>query len=483
MDLFIDKESIHKLKILKYLDNREQKTADITELITAIDSSYYLTTKAIESLIVDVKTLGISDVSIQLANNKVTLTYNEAIKIQLVRLHYLEQSPHFHLLDSVFKHSANTLKSFASKNFISLSRTYVIKKELEIFFEPYNVKISANYSFSGKETQIRMMLFYFYFSKFNSTKFPFSLSIESIAENFTNMISKGLSHEITETQYLKLKYMSAVIFQRYRTKDYIHFEEKYMFTLTKKKSLSNYIQLFFEEYTSVPTEFLFNETLFFQSFLLAEEFIFIKKEEIYYKDSSIPLSINNLNTFFCVEISKYLDEDALMKSMAVVKQGLSKIHWKFLYFEPIDNFFIIDDDFILKNYPSFYHVVSSIVHSLYENYPNFDSHCKKYLVYEYTFLLIQTIPDYYKLPTINVCVDFSSGDIYNQFIGETIRSFQALNIRIEKKVSKKTDFYLSDLYIPNLECPHLIWTTAPTASDWEILNKELTSLGHLNKQN
>ena len=94
------------------------------------------------------------------------------------------------------------------------------------------------------------------------------------------------------------------------------------------------------------------------------------------------------------------------------------------------------------------------------------------LYYDYLFFMITQISVDELEDPVFICIDFSHGSSYNEYIQTMLSSLQSMNICYEEKLSTKTQIYLSDFLIETLPCHQMIWKRPPTPEDW-------SEFGHL----
>jgi hypothetical protein len=82
------------------------------------------------------------------------------------------------------------------------------------------------------------------------------------------------------------------------------------------------------------------------------------------------------------------------------------------------------------------------------------------------FALINAIPTAALVDKVYVCVDFSQGDLYTDYIVSTLQAFNNAHIVIEENISDHTNIYLSDFYSSFITQPQIIWQDPPTPTDW-----------------
>lgn len=85
------------------------------------------------------------------------------------------------------------------------------------------------------------------------------------------------------------------------------------------------------------------------------------------------------------------------------------------------------------------------------------------------FAFINHIPTESLRDQVHICVDFSQGTLYTQYVISTLATFNNAHIVIEQKLSQDTDIYLSDIYSQTVNQPQIIWQNPPTPTDWSVL--------------
>lgn len=478
MDFFLEKENIQKLNVITHLELCAAKMAPISEMVTNLNMSEFLIIKAINGVIADIETFNISELKVILQDKKVSLHISETGSLQILRWHYLQQSIHFKLFHTIFMHTATSLEKFAEEHFISFSKAYLLKTQLEEYLNKYEIKISSELTFIGDEKKIRMLLFNFYFVRFSGLTFPFTSGIKELANKLSLQIKENLRIQISETQSLKLLFFSAVTFQRLHHQASLSIATQQKFTVPQTESILASLQNFFTAYTTLSDELISNEIQFILAFLISEDFIAFNKEQLHFETDEIIVQATSVTNLFMEQMTTYFKKDLPKNNYYHVEQEIFRIHWQIFYFELIetDTFLSNDCQFIKESYPDFYHFVTSFIDILQKDLEDFKDYIIPYLFNKYHFALIKWVPNFYVTDPIYVCIDFSFGKTYNHFISKNIESFQFLNIQIENFMSDKTDLYLSNLHIPNMTCESLIWSAPPSASDWELFGNKIVAI-------
>lgn len=67
---------------------------------------------------------------------------------------------------------------------------------------------------------------------------------------------------------------------------------------------------------------------------------------------------------------------------------------------------------------------------------------------------------------IYVVVDFSAGNLLNEYITDTLNAMGNLNIHIDNVVNNNTDIYLTDTLNPSLSIHQIVWQNIPMEDEW-----------------
>ena len=83
---------------------------------------------------------------------------------------------------------------------------------------------------------------------------------------------------------------------------------------------------------------------------------------------------------------------------------------------------------------------------------------------------------------VYVCVDFSLGELYTNFIQNQIKGFKNLSIILENRLTSKTDIFVSDSVIESLSITQIIWKRPPTPLDWEMFGDAIVDVKNKSKR-
>lgn len=126
--------------------------------------------------------------------------------------------------------------------------------------------------------------------------------------------------------------------------------------------------------------------------------------------------------------------------------------------------------FFQQTYPLFDLIVTSFISKLATSPQRpLTQNDQNNLYFSYMFAMINSVQLDDTADQVYVCVDFSQGKLYTDYIIKTLQAFSNARIIIEPRLSAKTDIYLSDFYSTHIKQQQIIWQNPPTAVDWTEL--------------
>ncbi|EME7088639.1 transcriptional regulator [Enterococcus faecium] len=123
--------------------------------------------------------------------------------------------------------------------------------------------------------------------------------------------------------------------------------------------------------------------------------------------------------------------------------------------------------FFFETYPIFSTAIQNVIQDNKRYFLEKDERFMIRLFYDYLFLLVGICPVSYFESPIYVCIDFSQGSAYTDYIISQVKGFKNYNIVIENRITSRTDIYLSDCLLEKFNKEQIIWKNPPTPDDWE----------------
>lgn len=98
------------------------------------------------------------------------------------------------------------------------------------------------------------------------------------------------------------------------------------------------------------------------------------------------------------------------------------------------------------------------------------------------FALITAVPLQVLPDKVYLCVDFSQGSVYTNYIESTLKSFNNVHIVIQHQIDELTDIYLADFKSDFVKPLQIIWENPPTPHDWSMLGDTIIAIRHQHSQ-
>ena len=462
-EVLMENNDRFKILILQYLDLNKQGHVHISKLYELTGLSKFKMEKLLEELKEDLllmeenPRLHIDDEGV------IELKKLNVAIIKKLRLRYLEQSVAFKMLDDLLVKQSSVDK-FAKNNHLSKSQLYIKRKELKKFLSLYDIKLKGN-RILGDELTVRNALFIIYFDVYNGMKFPFSVELYSIVNKLIIHYEQWLTFSLTHVDRVKLELI--IVISLLRIKNSHHNSNKFF--------ESNDLLEFFNLQLSMISGFLQtkpSQLMYEVEYLLAYISLNIEGDTIQTIYSKMQLSyFKDIDTFSLNTISKIISnlEKTASIDQAEKKRFIDEIYRsnrkKYLF--DIERSNLKSTRFFEETYPDISNIISeSIEDELNKGNYNADF-LSDQLFYDYILIIFSIFSITSLEKTVHVCVDFTMGKHYNQFIMNQLVGFRHFNIQIEDKLTNKTNIYISDCIIENLEIMQIIWKSPPTADDWE----------------
>jgi hypothetical protein len=152
--------------------------------------------------------------------------------------------------------------------------------------------------------------------------------------------------------------------------------------------------------------------------------------------------------------------------------SLDSIHLQFTTFfiEPTTFIDPTQVSFFQDLYPGFDAVITGFIQDLQQAGTfALSQNMAVNLYFSYMFALISAIPPRALNDVVAICVDFSQGVLYSDYVIQTLAAFSHAHIVIEDNASDTTDIYISDFHSDLVDRPQVIWQNPPTPNDWTNL--------------
>lgn len=478
-DIFLENNEKLKLNIFQLILANQHRIS-LEQIIETTDLSKYKATKLVNDLISDVKKISLTrpthvaimfDTSKNITGSHITLS-----TLRILRLHYLKESTTFKIFQYGFLENNHIPRQrFLASNFISQAQYYNIREKVGLILKQDQFPNATQLFITNHEFLTRTSLLNLYYFFFNGIENPFP-ELKEITSRFINLITMTFFLSMTPTQTAKLRIFFELQVKRIQNRhpitdfnDYESVAAKDKITTLQKFYRSNITNsthvdlkseiktlMVFIQSQGLLTETIIKSPAIVQQTIqsLNQKIIFIIKH--YFETSNNHLS-DALLTDISIEINKLNDQILLYDNSApgVAKQQLDKLQY---------------------SYPSLHKLTKQLVFTVIET-TNFEINSDAYdkLYCSYLLLLINSIPPDILEDSVYICVDFSAGTEYSEFISQILNLFH--NIHVSEKLTPKTDIYLSDSFSSTLgQIKQVIWTTLPIAANWFELYDEVSKI-------
>ncbi|KRM23368.1 helix-turn-helix domain-containing protein [Latilactobacillus graminis] len=399
---------------------------------------------------------------------------NEGI-VRKIRLDYLKQSNLFKMLEFSLLHpEKNETADFCEALFIGTTKFYELKKELTAIVEQFNLKFKKN-RLVGSEIVIRQFVFEIYYSYFNGIERPFD-TVQTIANQVMDRLSTDLDISRLPTTDKKLEIYIKIQYIRMRGKDYL---TDHLLTAGFKETQTT---LWNAVTAIITTDYRLNMSSEFEieallTFLFSEGFVDF---EVDWLAGQLQTTVKRLTQRFIEQVNVVLAADVgQTKQFSValqrLAQDLNQIHTKQLTFYTEPTTFIDENqlNYFAESNPLFHIIIQQVMD---KNKHKLEWRKQASIYYDYMFACIEDIPLEILKDRVRVCVDFSQGKLYNQYMQKMVNYFNNLNIEVQSTIQDNTDLYLSDFYSGDLTCKQLIWKNPPTVFNWQQFGDVIVSI-------
>ncbi|MGX6962958.1 helix-turn-helix domain-containing protein [Vagococcus xieshaowenii] len=474
-EVLMENDDRFKILILQYLELNKQGYVHISKLYELTGLSKFKMENLLKELMEDLLLLEenpklyINDEGV-IEIKKINLSI-----IKKIKLKYLEHSLTFKMLDDLVVRQSSVDK-FSKDNHLSRSQLYIKRKELKKFLSSYDIKLKGN-KILGDETRVRNALCIIYFDIYNGIKFPFSDEIYNIVNRLVIHYEQWFKFNLTYVDRVKLGIVIAVSI--IRVKNNHHNNIKFF----ESDDLLDFFSLqisMLSDYLPVKSNILIYEVEYILVYIVLN-----------FEGDSIKKNYSKIQTSFFNDVDEF-SQNTINKIVSNVEK-ISDMHYeeKKLFIEEIyknnrrkylfdiERTNIKSKRFFEETYPEISNIVSeSIDDELSKGKYDF-KFLSNHLFYDYILILFSLFSITSLEKTIHVCVDFTMGRHYNQFIINQVVGFRHFNIKIEDKLTNKTDIYISDCIIENIEIIQIIWKSPPTSDDWEDFGNKVIEVKNL----
>lgn len=485
---FLDKNDIHKLKILKLLND-----SNSTQTLDNISSYLVIDKRTVHSLINYIH----SDILRMEAQSKIaiqqmddgTIFFKMApnLTLQIFLLYYLKKSALFIFCQALYNSEFTTSSQFAKDNYISLSTFKKNLIELRKILNSFDLKLNLNSknSLIGEEKQIRHFYFYFFWINYQTVEWPFK---DFYMKKIKQLLDKNftLFAILPFSDTYKIIYWISITIMRVKQgfsvppdKKYINIENKYI-PFSKFHPI---IEQLFQEFGISDKEIILREAefLYFCSSLLG---IFPIKEyanlDLTYSEYSLLNTPENITHIWIKEFCAFFSISISIQEYQYLQANLLSIFKKIIYLKgPSSNFnFLVSNIPLLNNYPYYFEQIEKfILHLKKIKHLKVINQADHHLIDFYVLISWEIL--YKKKEKLVITIQSSFSALHMIHLKKEIINRSTIPLDIRTTVSNDTLLIVSDIIIPkefSLKKEFFLWNTFPTEKQFTELNNKLLNI-------
>lgn len=477
-DFFLEKESLRKYHLLEYLDRYPNQVIENSLVQEKMEFSSYLFKTTVAEISDDIKNFGFTE-SFNIFLDETTILFSELknVNSSIFLNKYLELSVQVDILKVFLLEENFSIVDFSDEYFSSYNFIYQRFKKIQKFFSEVDVELTKNGVLSGNESFIRNFYSQLFF-RTNKSGDYYDPTIKVLAVQLFEKIETYKIETLTKHVTHRLEHFLSIVLTRLKKQHQIKLSKEeidaYEGIAKENYELVRVLDTFFSDHFSLSPEDMKEEILFLCGFLYSEKII--EGDSSYFPSRVEKLANKFLSNFeenFSIVIDTPLRKVLFNKLLPIIiDTTLSNYKSYFLDSKT-------DLQYFKNSYPEYFYFCQKFVNE--NSSKKINVRQKSYFFYYALLILIRYLPISLIMPPIEVCVDFSFGDEYNEIIGRDLKFFSSLNVEIVPTVKKNTRIYLTDA--PDFSVPDgvkkIVWLAPPRSEDWQQLVDELIILRNL----
>ncbi|KRM71258.1 helix-turn-helix domain-containing protein [Lacticaseibacillus brantae] len=469
LENFLDKDDKRKFDFLRLLE----ESSELSELNATIQSelslSNFLFSKTVEELGQDFDRYDLTRY-FAIDNDNVRTTLYEAGQAtsDLLLAEYLRHSLAFSILMALFEETFQSTQSFADDNFTSYTSVYGRLRQIKQLLQTFDVILDKHHHLVGPEPTIRYLLTrIFAFVLVNDhAMYP-----ETVQNQASDSLAKlePLNINLPQTVAIKLFHFLCIAMTRAQQGHALSADDP------NRQKVMTALQQAYPDAVAViervPSSDLFHQELL--AFLYVSDLL---------PSSQSPMALgkhlSQLNDRFMAAAQATFDLPETAKTL--LDAELTRLHFELIYF-PLNAYYSFehfDVTFFKESYIEYFECTRQYL--MDEAFLESEGILKfrAYIFYRYLMILISRVHLASVTPPITVCVDFSYGQEYNDFIKKNFALFVNLNVNVQFAYDETTDIVVTNLnaVYDDLDVEKVIWLDPPRAIDWAHLSDRILEI-------
>lgn len=388
-----------------------------------------------------------------------------------IRQHYLDNSLIYQLLIFLL-FSTKPINKFTAEHYISPSSLYLYKKRINKLLEKEHLLIKKN-RIVGNEWRVRSVG-YSIIHDLNGIGYPFTEQQKNQSDRFVFWIEQCFNIRIRNSLRYKLSLFLSVSALRIKKKAYFHESHMTINVDSAAPLIQQLAKKLKAEYQLSDTVAI-NEASLLAIYLYINRIIHIKS---YLDFSEIKATLSIFNSNYLNMIKEMAESISLdYQLLKALLKGVQPIHERLMLMPDVHHRFrnIRHFQFLKEEYPLFDQKVHETIRKI-GNAVLLTEEEKADLYICYMMELIENFPLEAIEEAVYITLDFSYGKAYEEFIAEHLQYALAGKIVIEEVISSKTDIYISDFHLGNLQCTHILWQRLPNNHNWHKLISQIKQI-------
>lgn len=459
-DLLMDDDR-YKWYLLQYLELNKNAYCSADQLGDILEISRYKLEKHLQELQDELKENHFNATIELHETGEIEIHQLTHALVKKMRVYLVERSLTYQIFHCYVTNETSLDKQIEELH-VSRSSTYRLYKRLKNRLADEGFQLKQN-QLIGDEGMLRNFLFGLYYEIFNGLASPFDAEIQQQAKELLRYLEHYLNLSLPKTKEHKLLFFMSIGLIRMRKNHLM------------PQAQIEYVENEATEYLNKWLDSHFSMTATEKRHEIAALLLFCQMMEVDWQvnlkmieGKEIQMAQELVEEFlhYLADHSRFtiqrLKEDRSLLS------GLLRINRRWLLYHFRESTFVtkIQRRYFQEINPKLDELIQDFIERIAQRGLFHSDQERNKLYYDYLFFLITQISVEELEDPVFICIDFSHGSSYNDYIQTMLRSLQTMNICYEEKLSTKTQIYLSDFLIDTLPCHQMIWKRPPTPEDW-----------------
>lgn len=458
--LLLDDRTNLKLSIIRKLEQHYSFSERKDNLCEQLTISQYLLERNIIEINEDLKRFQLIDeMELIEQSNEIILFQDSQISSSIVEESYLKHSLEFTLLQTIFFNQFTSIKKYGEKHGMSRTVVYKIVDRIRKELVQYDIKLSKTFQLVGDERTIRHYFVMLFYRIYKDSDELYNQSDNVLVSELLASI-KVYCNDVT-VFYLFKHYLFVMLERVNRKHNYFLPSPTYSATFDTKNVIYQIIDQWTKQTLSGTNREKEVEVrgMVSQLSIYRSEFCDLENQSVEQYKQQLERQIRLYPQLTLTKPECWLN--------------VTRTIYQHQFITPLIDLTlrVIDLDFFHERYPVIFEVCHSFMYQLDKEA---FKHSKKSLFFNLLLVLSQQYDQENEKHPINIHVNFTQGETYNQFIKEQIQIFDSFSINFQPVLRPDTDLIVSDYHSKTtFSARTLIWLAPPRASDWRNFGEEI----------